>query len=136
MSHDEGWVLDHPQKVRLKEFDPDHQGGMQKDDGVAELDKLGEELRELQALLYAAAHHGLLVVLQGPDGSGKDGTIRSVLDYVNPQGCSIASFKQPTPEEIAHDFLWRIHPHAPRRGMVSVFNRSHYEDVLVVRVHN
>ena len=136
MSHDEGWVLDRSQKVRLQEYDPDHTGGMQKADGVAELDRLGEELRQLQALLYAAAHDSLLVVLQGPDGSGKDGTIRAVLDYVNPQGCSITSFKQPTLQELAHDFLWRVHPHAPRRGMVAVFNRSHYEDVLVVRVHN
>jgi PPK2 family polyphosphate:nucleotide phosphotransferase len=137
MSHNrEGWVLDRPHKVRLKEYDPDDQGGIQKAEGLAELDELGEELRELQALLYAAAHDSLLIVLQGPDGSGKDGTIRAVLDYVNPQGCHITSFKQPTPEEVSHDFLWRVHPHAPRRGMVSVFNRSHYEDVLVVRVHN
>src|SRR5262249_40020547 len=79
--------------------------------------------------------HALLIVLQGLDGAGKDGTIRHIMAGMNPQTCRVTSFKQPTPEELEHDFLWRVHPHAPRRGDVAIFNRSHYEDVLVVRVH-
>jgi PPK2 family polyphosphate:nucleotide phosphotransferase len=86
-------------------------------------------------LLYGAAHQGLLIVLQGLDTAGKDGSTKHLLQALNPVGCDIASFKQPTAEELAHDFLWRVHPHTPALGRVSVFNRSHYEDVLVVRVH-
>lgn len=94
-----------------------------------------EELDELQNLLYAGQRHSLLVVLQGLDASGKDGLIRKVLGSLNPQGLRVQSFKVPTAEELGHDFLWRIHPHVPARGMIQVFNRSHYEDVLVTRVH-
>jgi PPK2 family polyphosphate:nucleotide phosphotransferase len=86
--------------------------------------------------LYGAAQQGVLIVLQGMDTSGKDGTITHVMAPINPQGCIVTSFKQPTPADLAHDFLWRVHPHAPARGMLAIFNRSHYEDVLVVRVHN
>jgi PPK2 family polyphosphate:nucleotide phosphotransferase len=86
--------------------------------------------------LYSAQSHGQLVILQGIDTSGKDGTIRHVFKDVNPQGCNVASFKVPTPLELAHDFLWRVHQHTPERGMFSIFNRSHYEDVVVVRVHD
>jgi PPK2 family polyphosphate:nucleotide phosphotransferase len=93
------------------------------------------ELDELQNLLYAEGKHALLVVLQGMDASGKDGVIRNVFGNINPQGVRVQSFKVPTEEEKAHDFLWRIHRHAPERGMIQVFNRSHYEDVLVTRVH-
>lgn len=99
-----------------------------------EMQCLLEELRELQNLLYAESKWSLLIVLQGMDASGKDGAIRDVFSSVNPQGIRVTSFKKPTPEEMAHDFLWRIHKHAPARGMIQVFNRSHYEEVLITRV--
>jgi PPK2 family polyphosphate:nucleotide phosphotransferase len=94
-----------------------------------------EELNELQNLLYAESKHSVLVILQGMDASGKDGVIRKVFGNINPQGVQVVSFKVPTEEELAHDFLWRIHRHAPAKGMIQIFNRSHYEDVLVTRVH-
>ncbi len=97
---------------------------------------LSKELGELQQLLAAAQHHSLLIVLQGMDTSGKDGTIRHVMAQVNPLGCEVRSFKGPNSRELVHDFLWRIHRVVPGRGMISIFNRSHYEDVLVVRVHD
>ena len=96
--------------------------------------ELSNELGDLQELCYAAGAEALLVVLQGMDTSGKDGTIRGVFDAVNPQGVEVTSFKVPTPDELAHDFLWRIHQHTPAKGMVAIFNRSHYESVLVERV--
>jgi PPK2 family polyphosphate:nucleotide phosphotransferase len=85
--------------------------------------------------LWAEAKHPVLIVLQGIDAAGKDGTIRHVMDAFNPQGCSVVGFKVPTPLELAHDYLWRVHPNTPAKGTISIFNRSHYEDVLVVRVH-
>ena len=94
-----------------------------------------EELNELQNLLYAESRHAVLVILQGMDASGKDGVIRKVMGSMNPQGVMVRSFKVPTEEEKAHDFLWRIHKYAPAKGMIQVFNRSHYEDVLVTRVN-
>jgi PPK2 family polyphosphate:nucleotide phosphotransferase len=94
-----------------------------------------EELNELQNLLYAEGKHSVLIVIQGMDASGKDGLIRDVMGHMNPQGVTVKSYKAPTPEELSHDFLWRIHQHAPARGMIQVFNRSHYEDILVTRVH-
>lgn len=100
----------------------------------AELLRLNVRLRELQELLYAQGKHSLLIVLQAMDSGGKDGTIRHVFRGVNPQGVKVTSFKVPSSKERAHDYLWRIHPHAPARGEVAIFNRSHYEDVLVVRV--
>ena len=93
------------------------------------------ELDELQNLLYAESKHSVLVVIQGMDGSGKDGVIRNVFGELNPQGVTVRSFKVPTEEEQAHDFLWRIHQYAPAKGMIQLFNRSHYEDILVTRVH-
>lgn len=122
-------------QVRLADHDPDQRAGLDKEQGLAALAALSAELGELQEELYAAEQHSVLVVLQGMDTSGKDGTIRSVLAGINPQGCRVESFKVPTEEELAHDFLWRVHRVTPRRGMLGVFNRSHYEDVLVVRVH-
>ena len=98
--------------------------------------KILEELDELQNLLFAEGKHSVLVVIQGMDASGKDGVIRNVLGNMNPQGVSVKSYKAPTAEELSHDFLWRIHQHVPAKGMIQVFNRSHYEDVLVTRVHN
>ena len=94
------------------------------------------QLESLQEVLYAEGKHKVLVVLQAMDTGGKDGTIRHVFDGTNPQGVKVASFKKPTPEELAHDYLWRVHAHTPGSGEITVFNRSHYEDVLVVRVHN
>ena len=92
-------------------------------------------ISELQRVFYADARHALLIVLQGRDAAGKDGTIRKVFSAVNPQGCDVASFKAPTDIEQRHDFLWRIHAHIPPRGMIGIFNRSHYEDIIVPRVH-
>ena len=93
------------------------------------------ELDEWQNLLFAEGKHSILIVIQGMDGSGKDGIIRNVLGNMNPQGVTVKSYKAPTAEELSHDFLWRIHQHAPAKGMIQVFNRSHYEDILVTRVH-
>lgn len=94
-----------------------------------------ESLAELQHLLYASGRYSVLVVLQGMDASGKDGVVRKVFGCMNPQGVRVQSFKTPTEEELSHDFLWRVHHHAPAKGMIQVFNRSHYEDVLVTRVN-
>jgi PPK2 family polyphosphate:nucleotide phosphotransferase len=94
-----------------------------------------EELKELQNLLYAESKHAILIILQGMDASGKDGVIRDVFGALNPQGVTVRSFKVPTEEELSHDFLWRVHQVAPAKGMIRIFNRSHYEDILVTRVH-
>ncbi|WP_457630342.1 polyphosphate kinase 2 family protein [Oceanithermus sp.] len=100
-----------------------------------ELAAIGKQLSELQARLYAEGRQALLIVLQGMDTAGKDGTIRHVFRMVNPQGVRVASFKKPSARELAHDYLWRVHSRTPARGEIGIFNRSHYEDVLVVRVH-
>ncbi len=102
--------------------------------GKLALPALNERLEDLQEKLYAEGKHRLLIVLQAMDAGGKDGTIRHVFDGVNPAGVQVAAFKAPTPKELAHDFLWRVHAQTPARGMITIFNRSHYEDVLVVRV--
>jgi PPK2 family polyphosphate:nucleotide phosphotransferase len=124
-------------KVRISEIDPNDrsafEGGKKK--AGKELARLTQRLDSLQELLYAEHKHKVLIVLQGMDTSGKDGTIRHVFEGVNPQGVRVASFKQPTIEEQDHDYLWRIHKQTPGRGEMVIFNRSHYEDVLVVRVH-
>ncbi|MCJ7595453.1 MAG: polyphosphate kinase 2 family protein [Desulfobacterales bacterium] len=126
------------QKVDLGRLDPsdtgDFKGG--KEEGEKALKPLNKRLEELQELLYAEHKHKVLIVLQARDAGGKDGTIRHVFDRVNPQGVKVASFKVPTPLELDHDYLWRIHRHTPGKGEIVIFNRSHYEDVLVVRVHN
>ncbi len=128
--------LDKPAKsIKLSDFDPSSHGGITHDVAQEMSAKLGAELAELQELLYAAATHSVLIVLQGMDTSGKDGTISHVFEAVNPLSCSVAAFKVPTPLETAHDFLWRIHEKVPQKGILTIFNRSHYEDVLVVRVH-
>lgn len=107
-----------------------------KETGKKELAKILEELDELQNLLYASATDSVLIVIQGMDASGKDGLTRDVFTSMNPQGVEVTSFKVPTAIEDAHDFLWRIHAHAPAKGIIQVFNRSHYESILVTRVHN
>jgi PPK2 family polyphosphate:nucleotide phosphotransferase len=124
-------------KVKLASYDPDATLGWQKGRKAKEsVEKAVAKLDDLQYLLYAERRRALLIVLQGLDASGKDGTIRHVMSGINPQGCRVTSFKEPSAEEKAHDFLWRIHAAAPKIGEFGVFNRSHYEDVLVVRVHN
>ena len=123
-------------KVKLTDIDPGSDGGLDKDKALKQTESLCQELEELQELQYAAQLTPVLVVLQGMDTSGKDGTISHVMRYMNPQSCRVASFKAPTPLELAHDFLWRIHSETPGKGTITIFNRSHYEDVLVVRVHN
>ena len=127
-------------KLNLKKFDPDETGKHKKNNqgkakAKAFANKLTTRLGELQERLYANDSHALLIVLQGMDTSGKDSTIRSVMSAVNPQGCKVASFKTPTPIELSHDFLWRVHREVPPKGHIGIFNRSHYEDVLITRVH-
>ena len=111
-------------------------GGLDKPEGRRLTKGLNGRLEALQELLYAQGKHQVLVVIQATDTGGKDGTIRHVFDGVNPQGVKVASFKKPTDEELAHDYLWRVHQHTPGAGEITIFNRSHYEDVLVVRVHD
>lgn len=123
------------QPVKLAEYDPDYTGDSNKDQAEAEFDAHRDRLAELQEVLYAEGKHALLVVFQAMDAGGKDSTIRHVLRGVNPQGIFVKSFKTPTAEELAHDFLWRVHPHTPGRGQIAIFNRSHYEDVLIGRVN-
>lgn len=128
-------ALDGSSKVHLDKLDPAETRGLDKEEGLARLQKLGEELTELVNLLTFAGQHALLVVLQGRDASGKDGTIRKVLGFCNVLSVRAESFKVPTDEERAHDFLWRVHRVAPRRGFFTMFNRSHYEDVIAARVN-
>jgi len=131
------WKVDPGSSVKLKDYDPDSIDEVtDRASAEVELQKLSDELSDLQEMLSAAQLHSMLVVLQGMDTSGKDGTIRHVFSHVNPQGCYVNSFKVPTEEELAHDFLWRVHKVTPIKGKLGIFNRSHYEDVLVVRVHN
>lgn len=122
-------------KIKLKELSTRAPEGLDKKETREKTEKLVTELDELQNLLFAEGKHSVLVVIQGMDGSGKDGVIRNVLGNMNPQGVTVKSYKAPTAEELSHDFLWRIHQHAPAKGMIQVFNRSHYEDVLITRVH-
>jgi len=129
------FTLDGREKVKLDRFDPRDTGGMEKEEGVARLQKLGEEFAELGNLLTFSGQDALLVVLQGRDASGKDGVIRKILDFSNMQTAHVHAFKAPNEEERLHDFLWRVHKVVPARGHITLFNRSHYEDVLAARVH-
>lgn len=123
--------------IRLADYDPNDTGEYRDKDAAKKVLKRNtKRLLELQEVLWAEGKHAVLIVLQGMDASGKDGTIEHVFHGVNPQGCHVTGFKVPTKEELEHDFLWRIHKAAPRRGMIGIFNRSQYEDVLVVRVEN
>jgi PPK2 family polyphosphate:nucleotide phosphotransferase len=121
--------------IKLKNIDTRAPKDLDKKETKEKLEKILLELDDLQNLLYAESKHSLLVVLQGMDASGKDGTIRNVFGKLNPEGVTVTSFKTPTKEELAHDFLWRIHAHSPQKGMIQIFNRSHYEDILITRVH-
>ncbi|MEO6326884.1 MAG: PPK2 family polyphosphate kinase [Thermoanaerobaculia bacterium] len=133
----ERYAVNPDKRVRLDRLDPADTAGWKKDDAADEKMKGDlETLSDLQNLLYAAGTHAVLIVIQGIDTAGKDGTIRHVFSGVNPQGCRVACFKQPTAVELAHDYLWRIHAQTPGKGEVVVFNRSQYESVLVERVHD
>lgn len=121
-------------KIRLSNFDPSYNAGMDKEKTKLETEQQSERIGELQSLLYANSRHAVLLLFQGMDASGKDGSGRSVLKYVNPLGVETANFKVPSDEESAHDFLWRIHKAVPRYGNIGVFNRSHYEAVLAERI--
>jgi PPK2 family polyphosphate:nucleotide phosphotransferase len=136
MDYRKNFMVEPGAKVRLSKIDPSYAGKNETQEKAAiELRKHIERLDKLQYLLYADASQSLLVVLQAMDAAGKDGVIRHVVSGMNPQGTSVHGFKQPSKDEAAHDFLWRAHLRAPGKGEVAVFNRSHYEDVLVVRVH-
>ncbi|MEQ1742143.1 MAG: polyphosphate kinase 2 family protein [Candidatus Nitrotoga sp.] len=127
-------------KLSLSHLDPDDTGDYKKTEQGKEkaktaTKKLIGKLSELQERLYANSNRALLIVLQGMDTSGKDGTIKHVMSGINPQGCKVVTFKTPSAEELGHDFLWRVHQKAPAKGQIGIFNRSHYEDVLITRVH-
>ncbi len=125
------------ERFHIEAFDPGYTGDYKEKDHAKKQIKANlKRLRELQEMLYAQGEHALLIVLQAMDAGGKDSTIKHVMGAYNPQGVHVTPFKVPTPEELAHDFLWRVHKAVPRKGMVGIFNRSHYEDVLVVRVHS
>ncbi|HXI16465.1 MAG TPA: PPK2 family polyphosphate kinase [Chloroflexota bacterium] len=123
-------------KFSLQKLAPRQDGDLTKDTAKPRLKALNARLHDLQELLFAAHLHSVLVILQGMDTSGKGGTIEHVMGGVNPAGCRVVSFKKPTEEDLSHDFLWRIHPHAPGTGMMAIFDRSHYEDVLIARVRS
>jgi len=133
----ERYLVEPDSKVDLGKWDPNEKLLCPKGkiEGLKELLELNSKLESLQELLYAQGKHRVLVVLQALDTGGKDEVIRHVFEGVNPQGVRVACFKEPTPEELAHDFLWRVHKHTPGAGEIAIFNRSHYEDVLVARVH-
>ena len=127
--------IDDPDRFRLAAFDPADTGGLDKDDAQALLADDVKRLAELQQRLYADGRWALLIVLQGMDAAGKDGVIDHVMTSLNPQGCSVHAFKAPSEEELSHDFLWRAAVRVPERRRIGIFNRSHYEETLVVRVH-
>ena len=122
--------------IRLRHVDPGYHGKHEsRKSALPETQENVQKMEELQYLMYAENKHSLLIVLQGLDAGGKDGVVRHVLTGMNPSGCVSVNFKQPTAEDLAHDFLWRVHPHVPAKRWVAIFNRSHYEDVLAARVH-
>jgi PPK2 family polyphosphate:nucleotide phosphotransferase len=136
MANSNNYLVPPDTKVKLADYDPGDTGKFRnKAQANLLLRKHRDKLVELQELMYAEDKHSLLVVLQGMDTAGKDGAISHIFSGVNPQGCRVTSFKQPSTEELRHDFLWRVHRAVPPRGMIGIFNRSHYEEVLVVRVH-
>ena len=127
-----------PKKFSLKDFDTNDQSersGDKAKDALA-LEKLASEINALQDILYAQSQHKILLILQGMDASGKDGTVRHVFSECDPLGIRLANFRGPTEDELAHDYLWRAHQQVPQKGEIAVFNRSHYEDVLIVKVHD
>lgn len=136
MNYGKKFIVEPKSKVRLGKIDPGYSGKHESQEAAREETAKGVERMDLlQYLLYADASQSLLIVLQGLDAAGKDGVIRHLFSGMNPQGTRVFGFKQPTQEELAHDFLWRVHRHSPAKGEVIIYNRSHYEDVLAVRVH-
>jgi PPK2 family polyphosphate:nucleotide phosphotransferase len=136
MDYRKEFLVEPGRPVRLSKLDAGYKGKqVSQQEALTEIQKHLDKLRKLQYLLYAEKRHAMLIVLQALDAGGKDGTLNHVMSAMNPQGTSVTGFRQPTAEELQHDFLWRVHSHAPARGTVAIFNRSHYEDVLVVRVH-
>jgi PPK2 family polyphosphate:nucleotide phosphotransferase len=136
MNSTKQFIVKPGQDIRLSRFDPDFTDGFKDKSDVEEhLQRNVARLARLQDLLWAEKKRALLIILQAVDAGGKDGTIKHVMSGVNPQGCVVTSFKVPSVEESGHDFLWRVHKAVPVRGQIGIFNRSHYEDVLVVRVH-
>ncbi len=129
------WLVQPHGKVHLSKIDTSADGGLTHETSSAVLTGQRNKLAALQEVLYAGQQHSVLIVLQGMDTAGKDGTISHIFSGINPQGCDVASFKVPTPLEARHDFLWRCHAKVPAKGMMTIFNRSHYEDVLAPRVH-
>ena len=129
------WLVKPDTKVRLKHFETSAKGGHTQESAADQLAKHQKQLATLQEVLYAGQQHAVLIVLQGMDTAGKDGTISHIFSGINPQGCQVASFKVPTPLEARHDFLWRCHAQVPPLGMIGIFNRSHYEQVLAPAVH-
>jgi PPK2 family polyphosphate:nucleotide phosphotransferase len=123
-------------KLKLKDWDPDYDADKRKEDVESELARFSGRMSELQHKLFAANSRSLVIILQGVDASGKDGTIRHVMGALNPQSCYVKSFKVPTEEDLSHDYLWRVHIAVPPKGQIAIFNRSHYEDVIEVRVRN
>ncbi|RDE49845.1 MAG: polyphosphate kinase 2 family protein [Candidatus Accumulibacter meliphilus] len=137
MDYRKQFFVNPDKKLKLAAIDPAHTAGhASSEEALPEIQKNVARMAELQALLYADGNQSLLVVLQALDAAGKDGVVRHLFSGMNPQGTSVFGFKQPSAEEAAHDFLWRAHQRTPAKGEIVVFNRSHYEDVLVVRVHN
>ncbi|MFF2020029.1 PPK2 family polyphosphate kinase [Paenibacillus sp. NPDC058177] len=130
------YMIKDTNEISLSKLDPGEKGTFKsKEEASVETERLKERLAELQDILFAQKKHSLLVILQGMDSSGKDGTVKHIFSGLNPQGFTVTSFKKPTLDEAAHDFLWRVHQKTPPKGYISAFNRSHYEDVLVPRVH-
>lgn len=129
-------LLAKPGKKQLvSDFDSSFTGDLSKQDAKEQLAKDIEKLSELQSMLYAQDRYSILIIFQAMDAAGKDGTIKHVMSGINPQGCQVYSFKQPSAEELDHDYLWRINRSLPERGRIGIFNRSHYEDVLIAKVH-
>jgi PPK2 family polyphosphate:nucleotide phosphotransferase len=136
MDYRKQFLVEPGTKVKLAKIDAAYHGKhVSEGHAKTETDEYRQQISELQDLMYSEGRHSLLIVLQAMDAGGKDGTVRHAMSTMNPMGTVVTAFKQPSAEDLKHDFLWRVHPHAPAKGTVAIFNRSHYEDVLVVRVH-
>ena len=123
-------------QIKLKDWDPQYSGDKSKNEMLTEMEQFSKRISELQYKLFAANSKSLLIILQGVDASGKDGTIRQVMGALNPQNCYVKSFKVPNETELSHDYLWRIHIEVPSKGQIAIFNRSHYEDIIEPSVNN
>ncbi|HEY0386378.1 MAG TPA: hypothetical protein VGC64_10220, partial [Pyrinomonadaceae bacterium] len=135
MNHDP-FIVPPGKKIRLKDYDPGYTGKFHnKDEALVKLQEDVRRLASFQDVLYAQNTHALLIIFQAMDAAGKDGAVKHVMSGINPQGCQVFSFKAPSAEELDHDFLWRTQKALPERGRIGIFNRSYYEEVLVVRVH-